>query len=118
MKSENNKIFALHFPLLSASFRARIVTLNVRYTYISVGIGPLSSMGSPMTLMILPRVAGPTGILIGDPESLHTCPRTSPSVPSIAIVRTVFSPGVRGQYETREDFSIAGLDFGVQQLEY
>ena len=45
-----------------------------------------------MTLIILPRVAGPTGIEMGRPVSVHTFPLTRPSVPSIAIVRTVFSP--------------------------
>lgn len=55
-------------------------------------MGPLSSMGSPMTFIILPRVSGPTGILMGAPVSRTFCPRTRPSVPSIAMVRTVFSP--------------------------
>ncbi len=36
---------------------------------ILVLIGPLSSIGSPMTFMILPNVSGPTGILIGAPVS-------------------------------------------------
>jgi len=54
--------------------------------------GPRSSMGSPMTLMIRPRVSGPTGMRIGDPTSVQISPRTRPSVPSIAIVRHVFSP--------------------------
>ena len=45
-----------------------------------------------MTLIILPRVAGPTGIEIGPPVSTTTLPLTRPSVPSIAMVRTVFSP--------------------------
>ncbi len=55
-------------------------------------IGPLSSIGSPITFMILPRVSGPTGTLIGDPKSLTPCPRTSPSVESKAIVLTRLSP--------------------------
>ena len=49
-------------------------------------------MYKPMTLIILPRVAGPTGIEIGPPVSTTTLPLTRPSVPSIAMVRTVFSP--------------------------
>ena len=61
-------------------------------TYLSVPMGPLSSIVSPITLIILPNVSGPTGIVIGPPVSLHTCPLTRPSVPSIAMVRTVFSP--------------------------
>ena len=38
-------------------------------SYLSVWMGPLSSMGSPMTLMILPKVAGPTGMVMGPPVS-------------------------------------------------
>merc|ERR1719348_2396740 len=59
---------------------------------LSVAMGPLSSMGSPMTLMILPRVSGPTGIMMGLPVSLTTWPLIRPSVPSMAMVLTVFSP--------------------------
>ena len=57
-----------------------------------VVIGPYSSMGCPITFIILPRHSGPTGMVIGDPVSMTTCPRTSPSVESIAIVRTRESP--------------------------
>lgn len=39
-----------------------------------------------------PKVSAPTGILMGDPQSSTSCPLTRPSVPSIAIVLTVFSP--------------------------
>ena len=66
--------------------------LQSNSSYLSVGTGPLSSMGSPMTLMIRPSVSGPTGIVMGDPTSTHAWPLTRPSVPSIAMVRTVFSP--------------------------
>lgn len=45
-----------------------------------------------MTFMMRPRVSGPTGILMGDPVSNTGWPRIKPSVPSIAMVRTVFSP--------------------------
>ena len=45
-----------------------------------------------MTFIILPRVSGPTGILIGAPVSLTYCPLTKPSVESIAIVLTLESP--------------------------
>ena len=48
---------------------------------LSVGIGPRSSIGSPMTLIIRPRVSAPTGILMGYPLSKTFWPRTSPSVP-------------------------------------
>ncbi|CAG5092299.1 Similar to EID3: EP300-interacting inhibitor of differentiation 3 (Bos taurus) [Cotesia congregata] len=46
---------------------------------LSVLTGPRSSMGSPMTLMIRPRVSAPTGIRMGKPESMTGCPRTKPS---------------------------------------
>lgn len=52
-------------------------------------------MGSPMTFIILPKVSGPTGILMGAPVSRTFWPRTRPSVPSMAIVLTVFSPEER-----------------------
>jgi len=45
-----------------------------------------------MTFIILPRVSGPTGILIGAPVSTTSWPRTNPSVESIAIVLTLESP--------------------------
>src|SRR5215469_5418679 len=45
-----------------------------------------------MTLRMRPRVSGPTGIVIGSPVSVAWVPRTNPSVVSIAIVRTTFSP--------------------------
>lgn len=57
-----------------------------------VTIGPLSSIGSPMTFIILPKVSGPTGILIGAPVSMTSCPLTRPYVESIAIVLTLESP--------------------------
>lgn len=60
--------------------------------FILVLIGPLSSIGSPMTFIILPKVSGPTGILIGAPVSTTSCPLTRPSVESIAIVLTLESP--------------------------
>lgn len=45
-----------------------------------------------MTFIILPRVSGPTGIRIGAPVSLTSCPLTKPSVESMAIVLTLESP--------------------------
>src|SRR6185312_740183 len=54
--------------------------------------GPRSSTGSPTTLMMRPKVSGPTGTAIGSPVSTTSAPRTRPSVVSMAIVRTVFSP--------------------------
>ena len=44
-------------------------------------IGPRSSIGSPVTFMIRPRVPGPTGIMMGEPVSVAVAPRTRPSVP-------------------------------------
>jgi hypothetical protein len=42
--------------------------------------------------MIRPSVIGPTGTRICAPVSITAWPRVRPSVESIAIVRTVFSP--------------------------
>src|SRR5882757_2204144 len=56
------------------------------------GTGPASSTGSPMTLMMRPSVPSPTGTEIGWPVSATSWPRTRPSVESIAIVRTEFTP--------------------------
>ena len=45
------------------------------------GMGPASSTGSPITFMMRPRVAGPTGIMIGPNRSRSpSWPRTRPSV--------------------------------------
>jgi hypothetical protein len=44
-------------------------------------MGPRSSMGSPVTFMIRPRVPRPTGIVMGAPVSVALVPRTRPSVP-------------------------------------
>ena len=60
--------------------------------YLVAWIGPLSSIGSPMTLIILPKVVGPTGTIIGFPVSATDCPLTRPSVESRAIVLTLFPP--------------------------
>ena len=47
------------------------------------------SMASPVTLNKRPLIPSPTGIEIGIPVSVTTMPRTKPSVPSIAMVRTL-----------------------------
>src|SRR5438067_2943854 len=54
--------------------------------------GPNSSMGSPTTLRMRPRTSFPTGIEMGPPVLLTGCPRTRPSVESMAMQRAVFSP--------------------------
>jgi hypothetical protein len=54
--------------------------------------GPFSSTGSPMTLRMRPRVALPTGTWMGAPVFFTATPRASPSVVSMAMQRTVFSP--------------------------
>ena len=69
--------------------------------YFSVLIGPRSSIGSPMTLMMRPRVAAPTGTRMGAPVSATGWPRTRPSVESMEIVRTVFSPRCCATSRTR-----------------
>ena len=48
---------------------------------LSVLTGPRSSIGSPVTLRIRPRVAAPTGMVMGAPVSVTLKPRTRPSVP-------------------------------------
>lgn len=45
-------------------------------------MGPRSSIGSPMTFMMRPRQAGPTGMRMGAPVSTTAWPRTRPSVPA------------------------------------
>ncbi len=67
----------------------------------SLPIGPRSSIGSPMTFMIRPSVLGPTGTRICEPVALTVCPRVKPSVESIAIVRTTFSPRCWATSSTR-----------------
>src|SRR5918996_3712463 len=54
--------------------------------------GPRSSTGSPITFRMRPSVSRPTGTSIGSPVSSTSWPRVRPSVPSMAIVRTVDSP--------------------------
>lgn len=100
-------------------------------------IGPCSSTGSPITFKIRPRVPwerdrcltnelysilsclpGPTGTMMGAPVSTTSCPRTRPSVASMEIVRTVFSPrcwatsrtrrGAPGATFTSKAFKIGG----------
>ena len=54
--------------------------------------GPTSSTGSPITLMMRPRQASPTGTMIGAPVSRTSWPRVSPSDTSMAMQRTALSP--------------------------
>ncbi len=63
--------------------------------------GPASSTGSPMTFRMRPSVASPTGTEIGAPVSITAWPRTRPSVASMAMVRTVFSPRCWATSSTR-----------------
>src|SRR5271168_2810709 len=67
------------------------------------GIGPASSTGSPMTFMMRPRQPGPTGTVIGPPVSTTGWPRVRPSVVSMAMVRTVFSPRCWATSRTRRN---------------
>ncbi len=50
------------------------------------------SIGSPSRLKMRPRVASPTGTVIGPPVSVTVAPRWMPSVASIATARTRSSP--------------------------
>ena len=67
----------------------------------SLPIGPRSSIGSPTTFMIRPSVIGPTGTRISEPVERTSWPRVRPSVESIAIVRTTFSPRCWATSRTR-----------------
>ena len=71
--------------------------------YLSDSIGPFSSIGSPMTFMILPRVPWPQGTLIESLVSTTGCPRTNPSVESRAMVRTLLPPKCWATSRTRRD---------------
>ena len=79
---------ALPIPGLVDEVRSRRVDRAHQFAAHRAG----SSIGSPMTFMMRPRVAGPTGTMIGWPRSATAWPRTRPSVESMAMVRTVFSP--------------------------
>ena len=67
----------------------------------SLPIGPRSSIGSPMTFMMRPSVFGPTGTRICEPVARTTWPRVRPSVESMAMVRTTFSPRCWATSRTR-----------------
>src|SRR5918999_1313394 len=58
----------------------------------STSTSPFSSICSPSRLKIRPRVAFPTGTVIGPPVSRTSVPRARPSVESIATARTRSSP--------------------------
>src|SRR6201986_1032893 len=57
-----------------------------------------------MTFKIRPRVAGPTGTRMELPVSVTGAPRTRPSVVSMAMARTVFSPRCCATSNTRRTF--------------
>src|ERR1700761_7910690 len=57
-----------------------------------------------MTLRIRPRVSGPTGTRIGAPVSTTSWPRVRPSVASMAMARTAFSPRCCATSNTRRTF--------------
>src|SRR5580698_3829687 len=59
-----------------------------------------------MTFRIRPSVSGPTGTVIGPPVSTTSCPRTRPSVLSMATQRTVRSPSSCATSSTSVRFSI------------
>ncbi len=67
----------------------------------SLPIGPRSSIGSPMTFMMRPSVLGPTGTRICEPVAVTRWPRVRPSVASMAMVRTIFSPRCWATSSTR-----------------
>src|SRR5690606_14981323 len=63
--------------------------------------GPASSIGWPTTFMMRPSVPGPTGAMIDLPVSTTAWPRVRPSVVSMAMVRTMFSPRCWATSRTR-----------------
>ena len=77
----------------------------------SVSIGPMPSTGWPMTFIIRPSTASPTGTVIRSPVSVTSISRTRPSVASMAMVLTVLSPRWEATSSTRLSASslIAGL---------
>ena len=65
-------------------------------------MGPRSSTGSPMTFRMRPSTSLPTGIDDAGRRVFFTAmPRTRPSVESMAMVRTVFSPRCCATSRTR-----------------
>ena len=72
--------------------------MGSRRTYLT---GPASSTGSPVTLMMRPRTVSPTGTEMGALVFSTLAPRTRPSVESMAMARTVFSPMCRETSRTR-----------------
>mmetsp|Transcript_9716 Transcript_9716/g.29543 ORF Transcript_9716/g.29543 Transcript_9716/m.29543 type:complete len:828 (-) Transcript_9716:1102-3585(-) len=86
----------------------------IGYSFFAL-ISPRSSIGSPMTLMMRPRVSRPTGTMIGLPVSTTFCPRTSPSVASMEMHLTVFSPRCCATSSTRRmswSFTSSALRIG------
>ena len=76
-------------------------------------MGPRSSMGSPVTFMMRPRVPGPTGTKMGYPVSFAVAPRTRPSVPA-----SVFSIYQHGSFEGRTVHSNRPHNIFSQMLLY
>ena len=58
----------------------------------AVLISPRLSIGSPITFMIRPRVASPTGTLITSFVASTSCPLLNPVVDLSASARTQLSP--------------------------
>ncbi len=54
-----------------------------------------------MTFMMRPSVTSPTGTVMPSPVSRTSAPRTRPSVESMAMARTVFSPRCCATSRTR-----------------
>ncbi len=59
---------------------------------VSFGRSAIPSIGSPITLNILPSAASPTGTEIGAPVSMTSRSRGKPAVSCMAMVRTRLSP--------------------------
>ena len=78
-------------------------------------MGPSSSTGWPVTFKMRPSVAGPTGTEMGAPVFFTDTPRDRPSVVSIAMQRTVFSPRCEATSTVR--LSASALMAGVGDLQ-
>ena len=67
--------------------------------------------------MMRPSVASPTGTEMPSPVSRTSAPRTRPSVESMAIVRTVFSPRCCATSRTRfQGWSLMAVLVAVSAL--
>ena len=78
--------------------------------------GLSESIALPSTLRMRPSVASPTGTVIGAPVSRTSAPRTMPSVPPIASVRTWLLPSSLLHFERQLVlFAVAAFEVREQR---